>query len=159
MNRVFLVSLGLLFLFAWMDVQKLIMLKTLDSKYSIGQDLWNLWWAVGSPAQVVLFLGVLAAIGGIWYLLFKDKSEAIALFASPAIMILMGTQDLIYFLISPIDSVFENVGCWADVMMPIRIISDLLGESCPTATSFIISGVLGIFLGLLTYKLLQKWER
>lgn len=155
MNRVLLVTLGLLLLFAWMDTRQIIAMKTLDGAVSDGL-VWEVFWGVQLPAVNALWFGVLAAIGLIWYLLYKDKSEALAIFATPALLIWFGVQDLIYFVFSPIDGLMTHMGCWADRMMPVRIISDILGETCPSALAMVISAIIGIALAYLVYRYLQK---
>lgn len=156
MNRILLISIGLLFVFAWFDTRQVVMLKSLDSSHQIGEPLWDLWWQIGCSAQFLLFMLILGAIGLIWYVLTKDKSEALALFLTPAVMIYMGTQDLIYYMISPIDTLQANVGCWADIITPVRIISDIFREACPSSTAFALSGLLGILFAYLIYNYLQK---
>lgn len=158
MNKVFMVSLGLIVLFAWMDAQQIRFVKTIDELWQRGDILWTRYWDIQLPAVVTMWYGVLLAIGIIWYLYSKDKSEALAMFLAPAILIFMGTQDLLYYVFST-DILSVSVDCWADRMLPIRIISDLFRETCPTAFSFILSGFLGIPLSYKVYKYLQvsKW--
>lgn len=158
MNKVLLVSLLVMVLFAWWDSENIIGVKQIDSTFMGGEPLWNIFWNQMSPANFWMWLGVFAAIGTIWYLFSKDKSEALGIFATPAILVWFGTQDLIYYIFSP-DMLSNSVGCWADIITPISLISDLLAESCPTATSFIISGVLGVIIANWVYHKLQeaKW--
>jgi hypothetical protein len=164
MDKILWISLGLLVLFAWFDSQNLIGIKQIDTAWQAagGWDaslnVWTIFWGQISPAVFNLWIGVLAAIGLIWYVISKDKSESLALFLTPATLIWFGVQDLIYFVFSP-DVFTESIGCWADALQPVRIISDLLGETCPTTTSFMLSAILGGFLAYWIYKKLKeaKW--
>ncbi len=161
MNRVFLVALALLLLFAFMDVQQVKFVKQIDSDLdAMGIDdaeinLWDNFWNIQQVGTISLWYGVLFALGIIWYIYSKDLSESIALFLVPATMIFFGTQDLIYFIIGP-DSLSACIGEWADKLLPVRLISDLFGEAIPTSKSFITSGLLGIVIAWFAYKKLQK---
>ncbi len=165
MDKILYISFGILILFAWFDSENLIGIKDIDREWGIaagswdpGNNVWMIFWETISPAAFGMWMGVLAAIGLIWYLYSKDKSEALALFLTPASLIFFGVQDLIYFIFSP-DVMSESIGCWADVLTPVRIISDFLGETCPTQTSFLISAGIGVVIAYYTYKYLQraKW--
>ncbi len=155
MDKVFGLSLLLLFIFAWFDVNNLIAIKMIDSQWQNSNALWTIFSDIISPAAYWMWIGVLAVIGMVWYVYSKDKSESWAIFLSPAILIMFGVQDLIYYALSP-DTLVGTVGCWADVMFPIRVISDFLGETCPTANSFILSAIIGVGLSYWTYNKLKK---
>lgn len=163
MDKVLLIALGLNILFAWFDAQNIVAIKSIDASWqamggwSPTNNVWNIFWDIISPALFNMWIGVLFAIGLIWYFVSKDKSEALAIFLAPALLIWFGAQDVIYYIISP-DVLSECVGCWADVMLPVRIISDLLGETCPTATSFLLSAGLGVIVSYNVYNYLRnKW--
>lgn len=164
MNKILLVSFAVLVLFAWFDSENLIGMKMIDRDWQEAggwdpdKNVWSIFWNQISPAVFNMWIGVLAALGVIWYLFSKDKSEALAIFATPAILIIFGVQDLIYFVFSP--DVFQaSIGCWADALTPVKIISDMLGETCPTSTAFLISATIGVILAYNVYKKLKraKW--
>lgn len=148
-----------------MDAINLQGIFALDSAYqnvngwSHDDNVWNIYWTMIQPAIYQLWMGILAILGIIWYLVTKDKSESLAIFLVPAIWISFGVQDLIYFVFSP--QTIMEVGCWADVMFSIRIISDLLRETCPTVTSFALSAILGLGLSwFVLYKLKYlEWRK
>lgn len=164
MDKVLLVSFAILILFAWFDSENLIGIKMIDRDwqeaggYDPDKNVWTIFFEQISPAIFNMWMGVLAALGIIWYLYSKDKSEALAIFATPAILIIFGVQDLIYFALSP-DVFTECMGCWADALVPVRIISDMLGEVCPTTSAFLLSAILGIILAYNVYQRLKraKW--
>ena len=159
MNKVFLVILALLVLFAWMDTRQLVAMKTIDAQWQRGDLLWPIFWGVQLPAVNLLWYGVLIAVALIWYLMSKDKSESLALFAAPAIMIFFGTQDLFYFVMSPIDKLLPSMGCWANRIGPVNFLSHLFGETCPSNLVFLASGFIGLGLGYLAYVKLQKVKK
>ena len=133
LDKILYVTLGLLVLFAWFDSEDIIAIKEIDSMWQ-NCALWNIFAGTISPALFSMWIGVLAAIAIIWYIMKKDKSEALALFFTPAILIWFGVQDMVYYVISP-DVFVESMGCWADALPPVRYISDFLGETCPSATA------------------------
>lgn len=154
MDKVLWVSLGLLVLFAWFDSKNLVAIKKIDSLWQNCQ-LWKIFGEMISPAVFTMWVGVLAAIGVIWYLYTNDKSEAWALFLTPAILIIFGVQDLIYYVISP-DNFGQSIGCWANALVPVRIVSDFMGETCPTTRAFLFSAVLGIGVAYYVYNYLKR---
>jgi hypothetical protein len=144
--------------FAFMDAQQLEGIKELDTEYQAqngwteDNNIWRIYWDKIQPVYFWLWIGIAAIIATMYYLFTKDKSEAIAIFLVPAIAIYFGSQDLLYYLFSP--EKISMVGCWADVLPPVRIISDLFGETCPTQTSFLASGFLGLIIGaIILFKL------
>lgn len=152
MDKVFFAVLGLLIWFSYMDSQQILSFFIINTEQG-----WNLYNTYTGPAIWLTWYVVLAVIGLIWYIIFKDKSEALAITASAAALIWFGTQDLFYFLFS--EQTLSAVGCWADGMVPVKIVSTMLGETCPTATSFILSGFLGVIVAYYLYNKLKesKW--
>lgn len=162
MNRVLLIIIALIAIFAFVDSQNLIGIKQIDAGWQEAggwnpdNNVWTIFWGQIQPWITFLWYAVLGGISLIWYQFTKDKSESLALFLAPAALIFFGSQDLLYFVFSP--DVFSGSMCWADVLMPIRIISNLLGETCPTSTSFVFSGLLGVAVASFTYYRLKIWS-
>lgn len=151
MDNVFIVVLFLIAFFAYMDAKQITTFFILNTP-----EAWNLYNLYTGPAIWNLWYIVLLAIGIIWYVIYKDKSEAIALVSAGWALIWFGAQDVLYFIFSG-TSMTANM-CWADIMLPIRTISDLLGEACPSATSFMLSALLGVFISYHLYNWLrEKW--
>lgn len=151
MDNVFLVVIGLIMFFAYMDVKQITTFFILNTP-----EAWNLYNLYTAPAIWSLWYIVLLAIGIIWYVIYKDKSEAIALVVAGWALIWFGAQDVLYFMFSG-KAMTANM-CWADNIVSIRLISDLLGEACPSAVSFLLSALLGVFISYKLYNLLrEKW--
>ena len=157
-NRVVLIISIMIAFFAFIDAQNLKGIKALDSTYQDANgwtpedNVWKIYWEQIQPVYFFLWIGVAAIIGIVYYQFTKDKSESLALFLVPTILIFFGTQDLLYYAFSP-DKII-NTGCWADIILPVRIISNWFGETCPTQASFATSGALGLIIGGITlYKL------
>lgn len=148
MDNVFLIVIGLIIFFAYMDSNQIIPFLSINTP-----EIWVLYNQYTGPAIWSLWYVVILAIGVIWYLVYKDKSEAVALTIAGWTLMFFGTQDIFYFIFS--GQAMTSSMCWADGMIPIRTISDILGECCPTALSFIISAVIGLFL---SYKLYHYFK-
>lgn len=154
MDYMLIIAGMLVVLFAWWDSKQVIGLKQIDDT---SPAVWDIFWKIISPANFILFMGILAALGIIWYLYSKDKSESLALFLVPATLIIFSVQDVVYYIWS--SDTLADVGCWADVSLPIRTISNLMGEACPTGNSMIVTAILGLAIAYYAYKYLKeaKW--
>jgi hypothetical protein len=161
-NRVLILILLLVAFFGYMDAVNLQGVFALDTAYqaengwSPENNVWSIYWEQLQPMFYRLWLGVLAVIALIWYTVTKDKSESLALFLAPAILITFGTQDLIYFLFSP--QQMSAISCWADALIPVSIISNWLGEECPTRFSFFISAGIGALIAWFALYRLKYYE-
>ena len=138
--------------FAWMDSRQIISFFEINTEQ--GWDLYNTYTG---PAIWLTWYVVLGVIGLIWYVISKDKSEALALTIALSIMLFFGAQDVLFFHFAG-TPMTDNM-CWADVMLPIQKISDFLGEPCPTALSFTLSGVIGVIIAFFVFNKLKrsKW--
>lgn len=153
MDKVFLVILGMIVFFAWMDSRQILSFFAINT-----QQGWDLYAKYTGPAIWLTWYVVLAVIAVIWYLIHKDKSESLALFLTGATLIWFGSQDLFYFYFS--EQELSAVGCWASGMPTVHFISSsILKETCPTATSFLLSGLLGILIAYYLYFWLknERW--
>ena len=152
MDSTFLIIILLILSFAYMDAKQIVPFQLINTA-----EMWGLYNQHTGPAIVWLWYVVILAIGIIWYIIHKDKSESLALVAAGWALIFFGTQDVFYFIFS--EQVMTPQMCWVN-MLPIRMISHLLGECCPSPTSFIISAVLGVFISHKLYnyfKRIQAW--
>lgn len=149
MDNVFFVILGLILFFAWMDSKQIIPFSAINTP-----EMWDLYNQYTAPAIWSLWYIVILAIGIIWYIIYKDKSESVGLVTAGWTLIWFGTQDIFYFIFSSLK--MADSMCWADSMFSIRVISDLLGEICPSPISFTLSAILGVFV---SYKLYGCFKR
>lgn len=148
LNKVFLIGLVILIFFAWMDAKQIITFHRLDS-----QEAWDLYNTYTGPAIWTMWYFVFLTVGIIWYLFSKDLSEAIGLTGALWIMEWFGTQDLFFFLFSE-QSMTASM-CWVGIV-PVNLISDFLGETCPSPFAFKLAGFLGMVIGYIGYKKLKE---
>ena len=158
-DRVFVMIILLIAFFGFMDARNIDGMFKLDAVHQAengwnpNDNVWTVYWSSLQPVLFGLWIGTLAIIALVWYLVTKDKSETAAIFLVPAIWIIFGVQDLLFFLFSK-QTMVSSVGCWANALIPVSLISKLLGEVCPTVTSFALSAILGLFLSwLVLFKL------
>jgi Mg2+/citrate symporter len=149
MNRVYFVILGLIIFFAYMDTIQIISFFEINTEQG-----WELYNTYTGPAIWSMWYVVILAIAIIWYIVSKDKSEFLGLLGAGWTLLFFGSQDLFYFLFSG-RSMTDNM-CWFDAMLPIRLISNILGESCPTSLSFMISALLGFVISYFLFNKLKK---
>ena len=153
MDKIFLISLALMVIFAYVDFKQVETIRNIDSDSS----KWDIYWAGQQPATLMMWTIVLIAIGIIWFLIKQDLSEAVALAVTPLILLYTGVQDIIYFVFDK--GSFAQSLCWADKIPTVRIISDWFGEACPSQLAFYLSAVIGIIAAYYTYKFFKtrKW--
>lgn len=148
LDNVYIVVVALAVFFAWMDVKQITTFFVINT-----EEAWLLYNSYTGPAIWNMWSMVFLVIGLIWYLITKDKSEAIALVAGGWALEWFGSQDLFYFLFSS-QAMTDNM-CWANGMAPIKFISQMLGECCPSAFAFMLSGIIGF---IVSYKLFQHFK-
>lgn len=149
MDNVFYVVLALILFFSYMDAKQIIPFTTIDTP-----EIWDLYNQYTGPAIWTLWYIVILAIGIIWYIIFKDRSESIGLVTAGWALIWFGTQDIFYFIFSSLK--MADSMCWADMMAPIRVISDFMGETCPSPISFTASAILGVFISYYLYNYFKE---
>lgn len=149
MDKMIYIISFLIIALAWFDSRQVAAMKSAG-----GESVWNSFWNITSPAFFWLSISIFFCIGLTWYLYSKDKSEALALWLVPTILIIFSVRDLIFYAIS--SDTLADVSCWADVSWPIRTVSDALNEVCPTGTSMIITACVGLIIAYYTYKYLKE---
>ena len=116
------------------------------------------WWEINSEKYLIQFwsfatmLGIITA--GIYYLFRKDLSETFAILGSYAIMIMVGLEDILFYLFQgiPIDRYLP----WLDKNPIIFGIAKILGYSSVTNIALLVSVGFG---AVVSYLLIKKMER
>src|SRR3990167_2108267 len=96
LHKIYLLSVIAIFIFAWMDAKQIKSFQILNTT-----EAWALYNQYTGPAIWSLWAIILVLIGVIWYIIHKDKSEAVALAVSGNILLLTGTEDVLFYLFSP----------------------------------------------------------
>ena len=106
-------------------------------------------------AQFWLFAFMLGAMVSLVYYLFrKDKSEAVAIFASFTVLVLSGLEDIFYYLFRglPLDASMS----WLEQNFFIMGISKFLGQTTVTPTTLLVSVGTGL---IITYFIMKKFKK
>jgi len=148
LDRVLLLSLAFVVLFAWMDATQI------QFVYAVEQaDKWVLYSTFSAPAILVLWYAILAGLAIVYYLFTKDKSESVALFVVPSILLFFGLQDLLFFAFSPTS--MPVALSWLDYF-PQTFFAGLIGQDIATPLSLTLSSITGMIVAWFTYKKLKK---
>lgn len=148
LNKIVLLSLFFVVLFSWMDA------KQIQFVYNIKQvDKWVLYNTFSAPPILVLWYAILAGIAIAYYLFTKDKSESLALFAVPSILLLFGIEDLLFFVFSS-----QTVPACADWLshFPFSWVGTVLGQQCPGILTMIITTAIGGVIAYFVFRILKK---
>lgn len=136
---------------------------------NIGFRMWKSLggWAgeaytVASPYYMALFWSfawiMIAAIAITYYLVRRDKSEALAIFLVPAILLQFGVEDVFYYVFMgiPLDTTLPWL---TQNLWPPTIISYILGSTQVTNIGLFISALLGLVITFYVarYLLKKKW--
>jgi len=141
MTNIFILALAIITLFGYLDAQQIIPWQQLQN--------WEPYNTFVAPAIINMWLIALAGIAITYYIIKKDKSEAVGIFAASYIMLIGGLQDVSFFILS--SNVMTPQMCWFEGTH--AIVSKLLGEACVTPLSLWINTAL--FIGVAWFVL--KW--
>ena len=149
MNKLFLGSILLVLFFAWTDSLQLEMIYKL-----VDPEKWQLYSAHLQPTIWILWAGIIAAIAYLYFLFTRDKSEAIALAAAPAIMMFFGLEDFLYGMLKP--KLMEGCMPWFSSYPPWNIIQSLFQIPCINMTVLFVTSMIGIFVAWCVFRYLRE---
>lgn len=139
-KNIFILSLVVIAVFGFIDSRQIVL-------FQLTQD-WTNYLIYIAPNFILSWILVLLGIAVTYYILKKDKSEAVGIFTAGYIMLLMGVEDLFFFILSP--NIMTARMCWFG--FPINLVSKLLGEACVSPLSLILNALLGIYLAWIVLK-------
>jgi ABC-type phosphate transport system permease subunit len=119
-----------------------------EAYLAITKQYQTLFWTFASV--------VIISISLTYYLITKDKSEALALLIIPHILLQFGCEDVLFYL-------FGGFQLWTDTMpwltnnlWPPTILANLFGHAVITGPVLLLSATLGVFTAVWTAKRLVK---
>ena len=138
-NKIFLLVLTVVIFFGFIDSQQI-----LGTYLSQNWDAYNNFIA---PYFIVSWYLALIGMGVLYYLLKKDKSEALSIVAAGFVLLFFGLEDLSFFIFSS-----ESMGACMDwfTYYPWKLFS------CVTPTILIISSIVGIFISYKVFIYLRR---
>lgn len=152
LNKVFIVGIIAIALFGLMDAMNI------EAVYNIKDEAkWTIYEQFSAPAIIGLWFAVLAIIAIVWYIAYKDKSEAIALFAASSIMLLSGLEDLFFFIFKP--GTMTQCLDWFEGSAQSFVSKYILHETCVSPLGLTLNVILGITIAFYVFKYFKtrKW--
>ena len=134
---------------------------------TVGANMWGLiggWtgdaYVTAMPVymqQFWFFSFMLAAMVALVYYLFrKDRSEAVAIFASFTVLVLAGLEDIFFYIFKGIPLDADMFWLYSSPMM--GGIAKFMGLSTVTPTSLIVSVILGFIIVYFMFKKFKKYK-
>ena len=138
-TKVYLISLLIVLIFTLMDINNIEPFNQLNSN-----NAWDLYNKFSAPAIFFSWLGAFAVLGLLWFIAKKDKSEALAVFLTPTIMVYFGLEDTLFHVIKrvPMMQCME----WLNNNPILLNIARLIGENCITPLVLALSTLVGLII-------------
>ena len=118
-------------------------------------QVWDQYNLHVMPAIMLMWAIALGAVAFMYYLLKKDKSEAVGIFIAGELMLLGGVEDISFFVLG--NNVMTSQMCWFTGTQ--TIISTFLGEACVSPLSLWLNAILSLFIAwnVLKWFFKQRW--
>jgi hypothetical protein len=147
LKNIFILVLVIVSIFGYLDAMQIVPWQQ--------SEQWEIYTQYVVPAILGMWTITLLAVAIVYYLIKKDKSEAVGIFVAAKIMMMGGVQDVMFFVLSS----NKMTSCMEWFKGPQSIISRLLGETCVSPLSLIINASISIFLAWWALKWFkkQKW--
>ena len=100
----------------------------------------------------ILGFSSLFMVSVIYYSVTKDKSEAVAVFLLPFILILSGLEDLLFYVFSMRQ--LDPQMCWFTGTQ--SLVSRFLGETCVTPGSLVANVAVGVVIAIIILIILEE---
>ena len=151
-SKIYLLSIAIVILFTLMDIGNITPFHRLNSQLA-----WDLYNQFSAPSIFFSWLGAFVILGILWFIATKDKSEALAVFLTPTIMVYFGLEDVLFHIIKQVP--MAQCMDWLNGNPVILQITKLLGETCVNPTSLVISTIIGLGLSYIVLKKLFKIKK
>ena len=154
-QRVLLVSIGIVMFLGFMDAMGFSMWDKVGGfSGEVYQTLFNSWMGFFWTFALALIL----IVAFVYYILRKDKSEALALITTPIILLVGGLEDIFYYIFTGFQF-FGTTMVWLNKNIFMFTIAKIMGQDVVTSTTLLVSVGVSIGLAYFTYKWLykQRW--
>lgn len=151
LGRIIIIAVALIAIFGWFDSLQI------QTIYGIDQaNKWDLYNMYQEKAIVIQWYFVLLAFAFIYYAFTKDQSEAIAVFAVPAILMAFGLEDAFFFVFSPV-GMTSCMQWFNDLHAPCSYVSTwILHETCTSPRALFLSILIGVGIAYFVYRWLKR---
>ena len=148
-TKVYLISLLIVLIFTLMDINNIEPFHQLDSS-----SAWDLYNKFSAPAIFFSWLAAFAILGLLWFIANRDKSEALAVFLTPTIMVYFGLEDTLFHIIKGIP--MAQCMDWLNNNPILFNIAKIFGENCVTIFILLLSTIIGLGISYFVMKKLFK---
>ena len=148
-TKVYLISLLIVLIFTLMDINNIEPFHQLDSS-----SAWDLYNKFSAPAIFFSWLAAFAILGLLWFIANRDKSEALAVFLTPTIMVYFGLEDTLFHIIKGIP--MAQCMDWLNNNPILFNIAKIFGENCVTIFILLLSTIIGLGISYFVLKKLFK---
>ena len=126
-TKIFIITIAIIAVFGLLDAQQIIPWHQTQN--------WDMYNQFVIPAIVGMWVAALLGMAIVYYIVVKDKSEAIGIFIAGTIMLMGGLEDVSYFVLGGLKMCPQM--CW--FVGPQVIISQLFHETCVSPISLIFN--------------------
>lgn len=150
-NKLYAGLFILLAIFGYLDAVQIKTFHIIDT-----QQAWDLFNSLTGPAFWALWYVAIIAIGLVYFLFSKDKSETLGLIAAGFILLLMSVEDLFFFIFS--DQPMTQCMRWFNELNPQLTwwSTHIWGETCVSPTALISFAILGIIISYVVFNKLKR---
>lgn len=147
--KIYLLSVAIVLIFTLMDIGNITPFHRLNSQLA-----WDLYNQFSAPSIFFSWLGAFVILGILWFIATKDKSEALAVFLTPTIMVYFGLEDVLFHIIKQVP--MAQCMDWLNGNPVIFQITNFLGLECVNPSSLVISTIVGLIVSYYVLKKLFK---
>ena len=149
LTKIYLLSIAIVLIFTLMDIGNITPFKRLNSELA-----WDLYNQFSGPSIFFSWLAAFAILVILWFIATKDKSEAVAVFLVPTVMVYFGLEDVFFHIIAQVP--FDQCMAWLNNNPVLFNIAKLIGDECVSPRSLIISAIAGLVISWFMLKKLFK---
>ena len=148
-TKIYFLSIAIVIVFTLMDIGNITPFHRLNSELA-----WDLYNQFSGPSIFFSWLGAFAILGLLWFIARKDKSEALAVFLTPTIMVYFGLEDVLFHIIKQVP--MAQCMDWLNNNRILFNIARTFGENCVTPFVLLFSTGIGLWISYIVLKKLFK---
>lgn len=147
--KIYLLSIAIVLIFTLMDIGNITPFHRLNTELA-----WDLYNKFSAPSIFFSWIGAFAILGLLWFIARKDKSEALAVFLTPTIMVYFGLEDVLFHIVKQVP--MAQCMDWLNNNPILFNIARVFGENCVNPATLVLSTVIGLIVSYFVLKKLFK---
>jgi len=152
LDKVVWISLGIIVFLAYQDLMGASMFRI------VGGFSGEIYTKM-EPAYLKFFwlfaIGTIIVVALTYYLIRRDKSEAISLVAIPGILLISGWEDLLYYALGG-HQFWGTTMPWLSKNVFLQFVAEAMGKTVVDSTSLFVSAIIGAIISYISYIYLKK---